>query len=255
MTEYELQVIPGTIHFVKEELASKHPDAEILKTKKSFLTFKSELNNVDDFRDLYSVLRIKKENGLIRNLFRREWKVETSPAGINPALAYVLCSAAKIDENDVVYDAFCGAGTIAISAALYFKPKKVLASDILGKAADWTTANAKHAGLSQKEFVCFRSNISQVKLQKGSVTKFVSNLPFGVRVSDHEQNKKIYKILFKKLNDVLITNGVGVFLTQEKKLFEDECRKYSSLSIIKSIEVEQGGLYPTIFVVEKSAQN
>lgn len=261
--KYSLQIVPGTKKYVLEELLAKFPESEILDLaeKAEFrgeqvnssgdgIVFESNIEDIDEFYNLFSPLRITKENGLIRNLFRREWKVESVPAGINPSLAYILCMIAKISSEDIVLDPFCGAGTIAITAAKYFNPKKVIASDLSGKAVDFTLLNSKAANLSSKQFTVFRSNVLQLRLQKDSITRVITNLPFGIRVGDHEQNVRIYKGLADRMKVAVRSGGRLVLYTQEKKLLEDVF-SVPEFKLIERFDVEQGGLIPSVYVFKK----
>ncbi len=244
--KYKLETISGTEKIVREELSEKFENISILGEEKGRIEFESEISDVDKFRTLLSSLRIQKENGLIRNLFRRDWKIETSPAGINPSLAYILCRISKIDVDDIVLDPFCGAGTIGITAAKYFSPKKVLMSDKSGTAIDMTIKNIKAAGIKKDKVVAFRSNVSMLKLSKESVSRIITNPPFGIRTGNHEENIKIYKELEKKASQILKNAGIVTIITQEKELIESIFKK-KKYKIFDKIVVSQGGLFPTIY--------
>jgi tRNA (guanine6-N2)-methyltransferase len=250
MFKYKLQIIPGTKDFVVNEIRSKLPDVVIESNNKSLLFVESPKSDIDQFRVLYTALRVANDEGIDRNLFRREWRKFTSPAGMNPALAYILCTLGEINSEDVVLDPFCGGGTIAVSAALYFNPKKVLASDLSGTSIDYTLGNFKEAKIKKNKYAVFRSNISQLKLQKDYVSKVITNLPFGIRVGDHENNLKVYKSFAGKMNSVVKSGGKLVIFTQEKKLLLETFNK-SKFELAKTIEVDQGGLKPDIFVYNK----
>lgn len=249
--KYTLDIIPGTLEFVLDELLGKFPNISVIKKVKSKIIFDSNFSDIHEFHKLKSPLRITQENGLTNNLFRREWKKFHSPAGINPSLAYILCMIAEIDEEDVVMDPFCGAGTIAITACLYFNAYKVLSSDVSGKAVDFTQENIKKAEISKKKIFTFRSNVSQLKTAKASVDKVISNLPFGVRSGDHTKNEKYYHLLSNKMRLILAETGKLVLYTQEKELIRKFFQKPYYL-IQREIVIKQGGLYPTIFVIQKS---
>lgn len=230
---------------------AKYPAVKIEREARRGIVFASEIENVDDFRELYSPLRITKENGLTRNLFRRDWRIECVAAGVNPALAYVMCMLADIQPEDVVCDPFCGGGTIAVSAAVYSQPKRVLASDISGTAVDKTIKNFHSAGIKQNKYAVFRSNVSQLKLQPGSVTKLITNLPYGVRVSDHEANIKTYTALADRMAKIIIPGGQLVILTQEKQLLLNSFAR-PEFKLLEQIDVDQGGLIPRIFVYKRN---
>lgn len=246
--KYKLETIKGTNDLVKVELLEKHNDSEILTEKDTEIEFESREEDVDTFRDLYAPLRIEKENGLVRNLYRRDWKVETNPAGINPALAYVLCMIGKVNEEDTILDPFCGAGTIGITAVKYFNAKKVLMSDKSGKAVDQAIANSNASGVKRDKITIFRSNITMLKLQKESVSKIITNPPFGIRTGNHQENIKIYKELASKAQTLLGDDGRLIIFTQEKNLIQEIFSDFEELS---SRQVSQGGLHPTIFVFRK----
>ncbi len=248
---YSLEIIPGTKRFVLAELLQKFPEVEIILERSNRINFSSKLEDIDDFRTLLSPLRITKENGLTRNLFRRDWKVASSPAGINPALAYILCQMCKIEEGTILYDPFCGAGTIPITAGLYFKPKKVLASDVSGKAIDLCIKNFKAAKLSKFKYSIFRSNISQISFAPETIDYIITNLPFGIRVGNHTENIKSYQMLKNKAAKILKKGGKLILYTQEKNLikeiFEDKRFELSG-----NFDIAIGGLIPSVYSFMRS---
>lgn len=246
--KYILEFIPGTEVWVRKELEEKHSESKLMEIKNNLIILQSD-EKLELFSDLLSGIRINLEgepNSL--NLYRRDWRKEFVPAGINPALAYVMCQIADSNEDDVVLDPFCGGGTIAISASLYFPIKQVMASDISGKAIDITTRNVEKAGI--KNIMVFRSDVAKLKLGKNSVTKIITNLPFGIREKTHDKNIKIYSDLAKIAKNVLSGNGLIVVLTQELQLLQEIFAK-SELLKIGDYPIEQGGLKPHIFVYKK----
>lgn len=251
MHTYKFKIIPGTKRIFLEELEEKFSSKyTTIKESESFIEVTSEVDNIDDFRTLLSPLYVTKNNTLTRNLFRRSWRNKTIAASINPALAFAFCKLANITENDVVYDPFCGAGTIAVTAVKYFSQKKVLASDLSGTSIDYTLDNFKSAGIKQKKYSVFRSNISQVKMQNESIDKVITNLPFGIRVGSHESNLKIYKTLAAKAKSFLKTGGVCVLFTQEKTLVLD-CFLKQDFKKVVEFDIKQGGLTPGVYVFRK----
>lgn len=247
MAEFKLEAIPGTEKYVNLELQTKHPEISNSELHKGEISFSAD-KDIWEFKNLLSGLRITDQaTHHTENLFRRDWRLGFVPAGINPALAYVMCQIAKLTPQDIVLDPFCGGGTIPISAALYFAVSKALASDVSGKAVDITQANAKAAHLS-KNFVAFRSNVSALKLAPNSVTKIISNLPFGVRTGKHDSNIQYYNALKIQAERILVPGGKLVLLTQEKKLIGDVFR--DNFQILEKIDVTQSGLIPSIFVIK-----
>lgn len=249
MTKYFLDIIPGTLEIVKKDLIKSFPEINIVGERKNMITFESEDDEIDNFKIL-SALRIKKENSITRNLFRREWKVENSPAGINPSLAYILCLLANLKEDDILLDPFCGAGTIVLTAVTSFNIKKSIGSDKSEKAIRWSIENSKHANFDKKKLLLFQGDIKKINFEKESVNKIVTNPPFGIRVGDHDDNVKLYNALFSKISTFLSQKGLAIIYTQEKKLVEQNCNKFQ-LKILKELKVEQGGLIPSIYIIKK----
>jgi tRNA (guanine6-N2)-methyltransferase len=250
MINFMLEIIPGTLPYVLTELKQKHPKTEAFQKHPDKVYFASEETDVDAYRDLLNVLRISAENGPTRNLFRRDWRVEVVPAGINPALAYVLCQIAEIQSTDTVLDPFCGGGTIAITAALYFKPMKVLASDLSGTAVDKTLANFKAAGIKQDKYAVFRSNVNQLKLRPDNLDKVIANLPFGIRTGDHDTNQKTYAEFSDRMSTMVKPGGKLVLFTQEKRLLGETFSR-DEFRLLESFDVDQGGLMPKVFVYKR----
>lgn len=257
MNRYELKILKGTEGIVMQELVEKFGDkiSDVdLKDNQGLITFNSSIDDIDEFRTLYSALNITVNGNISRNLFRREWRKEFVPAGINPSLAYVMCKLADINSSDIVFDPFCGGGTIPLTALSYFDPSKVLASDMSGAAVDITIRNLKEL-LSNKEkgtakkFVAFRTSIKSLKLQDNSVSKVITNPPFGVRTGKHGSNIEIYKDFFNKAYKFLKDEGKIVLLTQEKSLVENNIS--GKFKILDRIQVDSGGLKPDIFVLKK----
>ena len=245
IVEYKLEFIPGTVRWVLSELKEKHPSVSSIFESTNLLTFYS-LENINAFTDLFSGLRITcagEKNSL--NLYRRKWRKEFVPAGVNPAFAYVMCEVAEINKTDVVLDPFCGGGTIPITAALYFHPKQVIASDISGTAIDITEKNLVRSGI--KNIMVFRSNVSKLKLGEKSISKIITNLPFGIREKTHDKNIEIYRNFAQISGKILARDGRIVALTQEVHLFQGIFNKFGFVKVV-DYPIEQGGLKPHIFV-------
>jgi 23S rRNA G2445 N2-methylase RlmL len=247
---YSLEIISGTEQFVVAELAEKYPTIQPNQVSPTEILIQSNLE-IDDFRNLYSVLRIS-GNNLTRNLFRREWQIEHVPAGVNPALAYILCMAAGLKEEDQMLDPFCGGGTIPITASKYFNVRKAFACDLSGKAIEITKRNFQSAEIVKEKYFTLRSNVSMLKFPKEYFDKIITNLPFGVRVGTHENNEKIYKIFAKKCASLIKPDGKVVILTQEKQLIFNMMSQ-SGFKLVKKFDLRQGGLSPVLCIYKKIA--
>jgi len=247
---YTLKILQGTSEYVLKELKEKYPNIQIVKVGKAEILFNSDVEDINSFRNLYSPTYIEDSNGRILNLSKREWRKEYVPAGINPSLAYILCMVADLREEDIVYDPFCGAGVIPITALKHFNVKRVICSDISGKAVEKSEINFKAACIDKSRYRLFRSDIRDIRLNKRNVDKIVSNLPFGIRVGEHNDNKEIYLSLEKVAERVLRRKGFLVLLTQEKKLLREVFNK-EDWNVKSVLRVNEGGLLPEVFVIKR----
>ncbi len=247
--KYHLKIIPGTNQFVIDELIAKFPQTIINHQANDRIEFSSTINDILEFENIHSAISITNSDKFNINLHKKSWRIKTLPASTHPSLAYILCQIAKLKPTDTIYDPFCGCGTIPITAIKLFNIKQAFASDLSGKAIDFCQINSEKAHISNKKLIIFRSNISMTKLAPSSINSIISNLPFGIRTGNHEKNIKLYKILSHKCQSMLHINGVGIFLTQEKKLFLET---FSPIFQVKKITtVDIGGLTPDIYKIKK----
>ncbi len=246
---YKLTILEGTQEYVLKELSSKYPKTKILSQTDSDITFESEIFTIESFRNLYSPTHIENKTQKL-NLSDREWRIEYVPAGINPSLAYIMCMIADLRDSDIVYDPFCGASVLPITALKYFNVKRVMCSDISGNAIDKSKKNFYSANIEGNRYKIFGCDIKKNKLSKQNIDKIISNLPFGIRVGSHEENTESYKALEVLAKKILRTKGKVVLLTQEKVLIREVFKK-EDWNVKSVIRVDEGGLLPEVFEISK----
>lgn len=246
---YTLTLLDGTQEYVSKELLLKYPTVEIQSHDSTSIRFDSEISNIETFRNLYSPTHI--ENGTQKiNLSDRDWRIEYVPAGINPSLAYIMCMIADLKDTDIVYDPFCGASVIPITALTYFNVKRVVCSDISGNAIEKSKRNFYGANIDGDRYKLFGCDVRKNKLSKQNIDKIISNLPFGIRVGSHEDNQESYKALEVLTKKILRTKGKIVLLTQEKVLLREVFKK-DDWNVKSIIRVNEGGLLPEVFEITK----
>lgn len=246
---YTLKILEGTSEYVLKELLEKYPTIEIVKENKDEILFNSDIEDINSFRNLYSPTHISNLKGNTLNLSKREWRVGYVPAGINPSLAYILCMISNLEKESILLDPFCGSSVIPITALLHFNIKRVICNDISGNAIDASKENFKAANIDESKYKIFRNDITNSKISKRNVDRILSNLPFGIRVGDHERNIEIYQALEVLARKVLRKKGALVLLTQEKVLLREVFSK--DIWSVKSIlRVNEGGLFPEVFLIK-----
>lgn len=178
----------------------------------------------------------------------KNWRHHTLPASTNPKIAQKLCQSANLNTQDILFDPFCGCGTIPITAVLDYNIKQAFASDVSGRAVDCAEKNRSLAKIPENRIVIFRSNVSLIKLIPHSIDKIITNLPFGIRTGNHKNNIKIYQNFCRKALTLLKNTGTGIILTQEKKLFQQIFSLYFDITKIETIELS--GLSPDIYQIK-----
>ncbi len=246
---YTLTILDGTQEYVLKELLSKYPEIKIQSKDDTQIVFDSDISTIETFRNLYSPTHIESTTQKI-SLSDREWRVGYVPAGINPSLAYIMCMIADLKETDIVYDPFCGASVIPITALKYFNVKRVVCSDISGNAIEKSKMNFYGAGIEGNRYKLFGCDIKKNKLSKQNIDKILSNLPFGIRVGNHEENLETYKALEVLAKKILRKKGKIILLTQEKVLLREIFKK-EDWNVKSVIRVNEGGLLPEIFEIIK----
>ena len=251
--KYRLYFLKGTKDYVLGELKNKFPNIYVTGEFSEYIEFDCDVSNILEFRKVMSGYAVEADGRRI-DLSKRRWRKEFVPAGINPCLAYIMCMVAGVNDNSIIYDPFCGAGVIPITALLYFSCKRAICSDKSGSAVEKSRINFEEAGIDSSKYTLFQSDICDVKLTKRNIDLIISNLPFGIRTGSHEENIKAYNCLEKIALKVLRRKGKLVLLTQEKRLLRETFSKqvWKCKSIIHTNE---GGLSPDVFVIERKYSN
>jgi tRNA (guanine6-N2)-methyltransferase len=173
------------------------------------------------------------------------------PASTNPVVAALLVQLLKARPQDVVYDPFCGAGTLLVEAAALDLDLVLLGSDRSWPALHEAAAN-RPVGFPSG--LLFHADATRLPIADDSVDRVVANLPFGKRVGSHSVNVKLYPAFVAELNRVLRSDGRAVLLTDDKNLFRQSVEATPGTRILREVQVATGSLelFPTAFVLERT---
>jgi tRNA (guanine6-N2)-methyltransferase len=150
-------------------------------------------------------------------LRHRQYKQEHLPASLRPTVAAAMSWLARPTPEDIVLDPLCGAGTIVIERALMAPLEQAIGSDVREKAVAIARRNAQAANIEARWRVW---DARSLPLEQGSVTRIITNLPFGKQVGNHETNAKLYAALLREFGRVLTPDGLLVALTSEDRLWD-----------------------------------
>lgn len=244
MKKIEISIIQGTEEIVLKKIDQKYNPVVKIHPNISIITINGDYI-ASDFDYLKCSLSVTDQQTAIK-LDHRDWRVAKVAAGINPALAEIMCELAEIKDGDVILDPFCGAGVIPISALLNHKAQTAIAADIDGFATNCTRKNGLAAGLG-KELIVITSDIAKLILGNQSIDSIISNLPFGIRTGSHKENIYSYQALSKKAKLWLKPNRKIVLLSQEINLVKETFADYK---LVRDLPIYHRGINPHIFIYQ-----
>lgn len=193
------------------------------------------------------------KNGTMYAVFsgdnRFSYREQSIPASINPVTAASIMRICKpyMKDDASVLDPFCGSATMLIERAYIKRTSALVGVDISPKAIKVACANRK---ASKTRIALIKSDI----LEYGAVQydEIISNMPFGIRVSGHESNLKLYKAFSEKMSSLLKDDGIAFLYTQEKKLLREVVEEIQDFTIVREEKFDSGGLCPTLFIIKRS---
>jgi tRNA (guanine6-N2)-methyltransferase len=169
------------------------------------------------------------------------------PASLRPTVAAAMGRLSTPTPHDRALDPLCGSASILIERSQLLGYEQLLGGDIRPEAVEVAQHNAKAA----------RVNISlkvwdarALPLDTSSVTRIVTNLPFGKQIGTPEANEQLYPALVTEFGRVLAADGVLVALTSLDRLFQrilDECGWRTSKKVVLVVL----GQPATIFVAQR----
>lgn len=185
---------------------------------------------------------------LFQNDRRFAYRKQSVPASIHPVTAASIMRLCRpyMKEDAAVLDPFCGSGTMLIERDKILKTGSLVGVDIAPPAIKAAVTNRSAA----------RVRISFIKSDirafgESQFDEVYANMPFGIRVSDHASNEKLYAAFADKLNTLLRTGGTAFLYTQEKKLLKNVFENHDKFCIIQREKFISGGLSPTLYIIQR----
>lgn len=181
-------------------------------------------------------------------LRHRVYKREHLPASLRPTVAAAMGWLARPTEKDIVLDPLCGAGTVLIERALLGPLAEALGGDMRKEAVTMARRNALAAGVKAVWRVW---DARALPLDDASVTRIITNLPFGKQIGTEETNADLYKALVREFGRVLAADGLLVTLTSADRLW-DRMLHENGWRVIKKVVMVVLGQPASIFVAERA---
>ena len=151
-------------------------------------------------------------------LRHRDYKVAHMPGSLRPSVAAALGWLSEPAPDDIVLDPLCGAGTVLIERAHLGRYQLLIGGDSNPVSL---AAARENVGPRYKPIELHAWDATAIALGAASVSKVVTNLPWGMRHGSHAENRRLYPHLIEEFRRVVKPGGLIVMLTAETRLMAD----------------------------------
>lgn len=179
-------------------------------------------------------------------LHRRPYKIRTTPGSLKPPVAYCLGLFASLEAGDSVIDPFCGSGTIGLEIAHTLYRGRIMNGDVDEEAIHCARTNQAQATTVLTPSY-WRSDAGKQPLRRNSVTKVVSNLPWGRQVQVEGGLADLYRSAVHEIRRILLPGGRAVLLTDRSDLLLENA---GDLELAFARQISLYGSYPTLHVLD-----
>jgi hypothetical protein len=182
--------------------------------------------------------------------FRRQ-RVEERTGSLPPTIAAALVFLSTPQPADVALDPFCGTGTLLAEMNGYAPDATLFGFDVDPQAIRAARNNLAHVSNLQLAV----GDGTQTNLPEGSLTLFLSNLPFGKQYGDLKTNPVLYGALIDEITRLgVASKWRAVLLTSDVASLEEVIATKTTLSCSRRVKIKVRGEWAEIFVLE-SAQH
>lgn len=167
-----------------------------------------------------------------RTMRHRDYKVANLTGSLRPTIAAAAVQLSKPTDTDVFLDPTCGVGTILIERAIEGPHQMLLGGDISDEAIAATRQNFANR---HKPWDVRKWDATSLPLEDASVTRVVTNPPWGRQISTGQSVSGFYKASLKEIERVLAPWGRAVILTSEWKAIQGALKGTRALKIDEQI--------------------
>ncbi|MGJ8639516.1 MAG: TRM11 family SAM-dependent methyltransferase [Opitutaceae bacterium] len=166
---------------------------------------------------------------------RFAYRVDDVPASTHPPLAAAMAQLAGIQENESIWDPFCGSALELIERARLGGVDSIVASDRDVNAVEVARLNFESAGIESGKVALhlgsFRNYEKVTGIASQSISLILSNPPLGRRVRI-EDLQGLIKELFQIASDTLCSGGRLVFINPLKLDSHDPTLKLETRQLV-----------------------
>jgi tRNA (guanine6-N2)-methyltransferase len=196
-----------------------------------------------DIENYCAIFSLRLTNSKFR--FRQNSRSFTA-ASLLPTVAHAMVWLSKPKEEDIFIDPCCGSGTI-LSERLSYPFTYIGGGDIDNNAVSAAKMNLKNS-LAE----VFQWDARELTFSNNSITKIVTNLPFGKQISFGTKTEEVNRAILSEIYRVLSYEGIAVVLSEGWSEIL-QWAKIQGFSLIESYNLSLKGLHPTIYVFKKES--
>lgn len=184
-----------------------------------------------------------------RPLHRRPWKVQDVAGTLHPPLAAAMGLVAGLRAGLVLADPCCGAGTVAIEAALEEPSTRLLLGDLDPSAVRATGANLAAAGVAPRALVV-RSDAGALPARRSSLDRIVTNAPWGRAVAPAGRLRHGWDPLVAQMAAALDGRGRAALLVDPAEVDALAARADpAGLAVVDAFSLSVSGAWAAMVVV------
>lgn len=180
----------------------------------------------------------------------RDYQTGHVSATLRPSAAAAMVRLSEPQADDIFLDPMCGSGTILFERALIAPSQAILGGDNDARRLQVCFDNL--AQFPQAERIrCELWDATRLPLDDQSVTKIVSNPPFGKQLSDKKALRRLYPAMFQEFERVLRASGRIVIISSEYDLIKQILRQHDNLSLQTGYSVALLGQWARVYIIDK----
>lgn len=186
-----------------------------------------------------------------RPLNTRQWRVCNLEGALNATVAHAMALMTDPQPFDVFLNLACGSGTLLVERLACAPVKRAIGCDTSPEALACARENIEAANLTNKvELQPW--DACNLPLKDASVDALCADMPFGHLVGSHQDNVTLYPAVLTEAARVTRPGALFSLITHEIKLMEELLANSTEWQAVSVQRVALGGLYPRIFVLQRS---
>jgi 23S rRNA G2445 N2-methylase RlmL len=156
------------------------------------------------------------------------------PAALKPTIARAMVLLSDARPDDAFLDPMCGTGTIALERALHGRAAAILGCDIAPEAVRAARANL---GARHRPAAVARADARRLPVRDACIDVIACNLPFGRRIGEPEEIRRIYPELLREWARVTRAGSRLVLLTSAVRSVEEALGAGSRFRVARTVDV------------------